>query len=81
MEIRGRSRISRWGAWTRFEGAWTSDIGCFSVKMYVKMKELGPIGGRAPENLYVDPPMEMLSLMHRNLNVPSHVIHDIIKCM
>ena len=24
--------------------------GCFSVKMGVKMKELGPVGGRAPEN-------------------------------
>ena len=24
--------------------------GHFSVKMYVKMKEIGPIGGRAPEN-------------------------------
>ena len=25
-------------------------LGCFSVKMYVKTKELGPVGGRAPEN-------------------------------
>ena len=24
--------------------------GCFLVKMYMKTKEMGPIGGRAPEN-------------------------------
>ena len=28
-------------------GVWTSDAGTFYQK-YVKMKELGPVGGRAP---------------------------------
>ena len=31
--------------------------GHFSVKMYVKMKELGPVGGRAPGTPPLDPPM------------------------
>ena len=30
---------------------------CFLVKMYVKMKELGPVGGVHRKILYVDPPM------------------------
>ena len=33
--------------------------GHFSVKMYVKTKELGPIGGRAPGTPPLDPPMCM----------------------
>ena len=31
--------------------------GHFSVKMYAKTKELGPIGGRAPGTPSLDPPM------------------------
>ena len=33
----------------------------FLMKMFVKMKELGPIVERALENLYVDPPMSLFS--------------------
>ena len=34
------------------------------VKMYVKMKELGPIGGCVHRKiLYVDPPMQMTTLL------------------
>ena len=33
--------------------------GHFSVKMYVKMKELGPVGGRAPARP-LDPPMYLM---------------------
>ena len=31
--------------------------GRFSMKMYVKMKELGPVGGHAPGTPPLDPPM------------------------
>ena len=31
--------------------------GCFLAKMYVKMKELGPIGGHAPSMPPLDPPI------------------------
>ena len=44
-----------------FWGAWTSDEAAFSVKMYVKMKELDPVGGRGGVRrkiLHVDPPMQ-----------------------
>ena len=38
------------GVSTRF-GAMDHRCGCFLVKIYVKMKELGPVGGgRAPQN-------------------------------
>ena len=33
------------GGCAPIRGAWTSDVGTFLVKMYAKMKELGPIGG------------------------------------
>ena len=33
--------------------------GRFLVKMYAKMEELGPIGGRAPGTSPLDPPMVM----------------------
>ena len=36
------------GAWTHFGGGFGLQRGHFSVKMYAKMKELGPVGGRAP---------------------------------
>ena len=40
------------------------DLRCghFSVKMYAKMKELGPIGGRVPGMPPPDPPMNMKSV-------------------
>ena len=44
----GRSRISRRGGVDLLAGAWTSNVGTFSLKMYVKMKELGPVGGHVP---------------------------------
>ena len=37
---------------------WTSDTGAFSVKMYAKMKELGPIGGGMCLASPLDPPMQ-----------------------
>ena len=45
VKINGGSRISRRGGVHPLGGAWTSNVGRFSVKMYAKMKELGPIGG------------------------------------
>ena len=36
------------GAWTHFGGFFCLRRGYFSVKMYAKMKEFGPVGGRAP---------------------------------
>ena len=35
--------------------------GHFLVEMYVKTKELGPIGGRAPGTAPLDPPMQFYS--------------------
>ena len=43
----GRSRISHRGVHT-LEGVRNLQHGCFLVKMYAKMKELGPMGGHAP---------------------------------
>ena len=57
---RGGSRVSRREAWTCFGRGGGADLQCrrFSVKMCVKMKELGPIGGSVHRKiLYVDPPM------------------------
>ena len=39
-----------------FWGGFGLQRGHFSVKMYAKMKELGPVGGRAPARP-LDPPM------------------------
>ena len=39
-----------------FWGGFGLQHGQFSVKMYAKMKELGPVGGRAPARP-LDPPM------------------------
>ena len=36
------------GAWTHFGGGFGLQRGHFLVKIYAKMKELGPVGGRAP---------------------------------
>ena len=42
----GRSRISHRGR-EPVKGAWTPRHRCFLAKMYVKTKELGPVGGGA----------------------------------
>ena len=50
----GGSRISRRGTVDPFWGGGGGvylRCWCFSVKMYVKTKELGPVGGGAPEKL------------------------------
>ena len=44
------------GAWTRFGGV-DLQHGHFLVKMNVKMKESGPVGGVRRKILDVDPPM------------------------
>ena len=46
--------------------------GHFSVKMYAKMKELGPVGGRAPARP-PDPPM-LISLFSLMLNYAKSLI-------
>ena len=52
------------GAWTRLRGGGVDlQRGCFSVKMYVKMKELGPMGGVLQKILYVDPPMLLFMMI------------------
>ena len=38
-------------------GAWTPKAGYVSKNLYVKMKESGPLGGRAPGTPPLDPPM------------------------
>ena len=44
--------------------------GLFSVKMYAKTKELGPIrGGVRPARPHLDPPMQILFLVSENLHV------------
>ena len=47
------------GAWTHFGGGGGFGLqhGHFSVKMYAKMKELGPIGGACAGTRPPDPPM------------------------
>ena len=42
-----------------FLGGVDPQHGCFSVKMYVKTKELGPMGSVRQKILYVDPPMHI----------------------
>ena len=46
--IRAGSRIFRTGGMDPFWGGFGLQRGHFSVKMYAKMKELGPVWGRAP---------------------------------
>ena len=41
-----------------FLGGFGLQCGHFSVKMYAKMKELGPVGGRVPARP-LDPPMHL----------------------
>ena len=55
--FRAGSRIFRRGGGVDpFWGGFGLQRGHFSVKMYAKMKELGPVGGRAPARP-LDPPM------------------------
>ena len=53
-----RSRISRWGVLTHWGGTNLRCI-CFSVKMYVKTKELDPVGGPRAGGTPLDPPLNM----------------------
>ena len=53
----GGSKISRRGGRAPIWGGVDLRCGHFSVKMYAKTKELGPIGGRAPGTAPLDPPM------------------------
>ena len=46
-------------AWTRFGEGHGPPTQALLVKMHVKTKELGPVGGGALEILYGDPPMTM----------------------
>ena len=57
VQNRAGSRISRGGAWTHFWGGFGLRRGHFSVKMYGKMKELGPVGGVC-RHASLDPPMQ-----------------------
>ena len=60
MEHSGGSRISRWGGADPLGGA---NLRCihFLAKTYAKMKEMDPVGGRAPAAPPpLDPPMEHL---------------------
>ena len=54
--FRAGSRIFRRGGRGPILGGFGLQCGHFSVKMYAKMKELGPVGGRAPARP-LDPPM------------------------
>ena len=45
--VSGRSRISHWGALTRWGGTNLQRIH-FSAKTYAKTKEIDPVVGRAP---------------------------------
>ena len=63
--ISGGSRISCRGGVHPLGGV-DLRCGCFSVKMYVKMKELGPIGGgvRPARPPPLDPPMIIVMEIH-----------------
>ena len=56
--IRAGSRIFRRGDVDPFWGGFDLQRGHFSVKMYAKMKELGPVGAHVPA-CPLDPPMIM----------------------
>ena len=58
-QCRAGSRIfRRGGAWTHFGGDFGLQRGHFSVKMYVKTKELGPVGRGCASTPPLDPPMQ-----------------------
>ena len=54
---RAGSRIFRRGGVDPFWGGFGPQRGHFSVKMYVKTKELGPVGGGMRRHAPLDPPM------------------------
>ena len=60
--ISGGSRISRRGGRAPVRGVIDLWRGHFSVKMYAKMKELGPMGGRMPGTPLLDPPMVIMNI-------------------
>ena len=70
----GGSRISRRGAWTVLGGGEGMDLqhGCFLVKIHVKKKELGPMGGVRQNILNVDPPMHGTTLQLQSVNCMHH---------
>ena len=63
MHFRAGSRIFRRGVLGPIlGGGFGLQRGHFSVKMYVKMKELGPVGGRASARP-LDPPMHFHAVL------------------
>ena len=56
MSSSGGSRISREGGMDLVGGGMDSRGGYVLKILYVKMKESGPLGGRAPGSASVDPP-------------------------
>ena len=71
LPISGGSRISRRGGVHPLGGV-DLQRGHFLVKMYAKMKELGPIGGRAPGMPPLDLPMPIFEscTMTTTSNIP-----------
>ena len=69
------------GKWTPFWKGVDLRCGGFSVKMYVKMKELGSVGGGGVRRkiLYVDPPMEPYCLLTLEQSVFESTTVDIPK--
>ena len=61
-QVRAGSRIFRRGGVDPFWGGFGLQRGHFSVKMYAKMKELGPVGGRAGARP-LDPPMQVYKMI------------------
>ena len=61
-------------------GVWNSAMGHFSVKMYAKTKELGPMeGGRAPEIFACRSATDLASLL-QNHQVPT-IKSNTLKCV
>ena len=59
LHISGGSRISHWGG-TDPLGVPTSNAYTFQQKMYVKTKEIDPVGGAHAGSAPLDPPMHMI---------------------
>ena len=57
MVFRARSRIFHSGGMDPFWGGFGLQHGHFSVKMYAKTKELGPVGGHVSAHTPPDLPM------------------------
>ena len=62
------SRISHWGVPTHWGGANLRRIH-FSVKTYVKTKEIDPVGGARAGDAPLDPPMMMVLFRHRKVTM------------